>query len=93
MGPGALLLGGGHLGRRGWGRPRLHSGGGSLVYQVPLWALFSGLRRRVGWALWNSKVSPSGVSGALSPWFSSVWRCQVTRICTPPFGSRSWRQY
>ena len=41
------------------------------MYLVPLWALFSGVRRRMGWALLSSKVSPSGLSGALFPCFSS----------------------
>ena len=93
LGPGDFLPGGGRLGRRGWGRPWLHSGGSSVVYVVPLWALFLGLRSRMGWALLSSKVSPSGLSGALLPWSRSFWKCQVTRICTPPLGPSSWRRY
>ena len=82
----------GRLGGRAGGRPWLPSGGISPVYLVPLWALFSGVKRRMGWALWSSKVSPSGLSGALR-WSSSRWRCQVTRICTPPFWPLPWRRY
>ena len=93
LGPGDFLLGGRRLGRHGGGRPLLHSGGSSPVYLVPLWALFSGVKRRMGWALLSSKVSPSGLSGALLHWLSSFWRCQVTRICTPPFGPGLWRRY
>ena len=58
----------GRLGRRGGGRPWLHSGGSSPVYLVPVWALFSSVRSRMGWALVSSRVSPSGLSGALLPW-------------------------
>ena len=47
----------------------------------------------MAWTLLSSKVSPSGLSGALLPWSSSFWRCQVTRICTPPLGPSSWRRY
>ena len=36
LGPGDFLPGGGRLGKRGGGRPWLHSGGSSLVYLVPL---------------------------------------------------------
>ena len=36
----------------------------------------------------NGEVSPSGLYGALLPWCSSFWRCQVTRICTPPVGAQ-----
>ena len=67
LGPGDLLPGGGHLGRRGGGRPWIHSGGSSPVYLVPLWALFSSVRSRMGWALLSSKVWASGLSGALLP--------------------------
>ena len=42
---------GGRLGRRGGGRPWLHSGGSSSV-----WALFSSVRTRMGWALVRSRV-------------------------------------
>ena len=63
------------------------------MYLVPLWALFSGVRSRMEWALLSSKVGPSGLSAALLPWSSSLWRCQVTRICTPPLGPSSWRRY
>ena len=93
LGPGDVLPGGGRLGRCGGGRPWLHSEGSSPVYLVPLWALFSAVRSRMGWALLNSKVWPSGLSGALLPWSSSFWRCQITRICTPSFGPRSRRWY
>ena len=92
LGPGDFLPAGGHLSVLGRGRPWLHSGGISPVYLVPLWALFSGVMRRMGWGLLSTKVSPSGSSGAL-PWSSSCWRCQVTRICTPPFGPVPWRWY
>ena len=61
----------GRPGRRGWRRPWLHSGGSSPVYLVPLWALFSSVRSRMGWALVSSPVWPSGLSGALLPWSSS----------------------
>ena len=71
LGRGDLLLAGGRLGRRGGGRPWLHSGGSSRVWLVPLWALFSGVRSRGGWALLRSKVSRSGLSGALLPWSTS----------------------
>ena len=81
--PGDILPGGGRLGRRGGGRPWLHSGGSSPVYLVPLWALFSPVRSQIGWALLSSRVWPSGLSGALLPWSSSFWRCQITRICGP----------
>ena len=54
------------------------------MYLVPVWALFSSVRSRMGWALVSSRVSPSGLSGALLPWSSSFWRCQITRICGPP---------
>ena len=54
------------------------------MYLVPVWALFSSVRSRMGWALVSSGVSPSGLSGALLPWSSSFWRCQITRICGPP---------
>ena len=30
---------------------------------------------------------------AAVPWSSSFWRCQITRICTPLLGPRSWRRY
>ena len=63
------------------------------MYLVPLWALFSWVRRRMEWAPLSSKVSPSGLFRALLSWSGSFWRCQVTRICTPPFGPRSWRRY
>ena len=36
---------------------------------------------------------PSGLSGALLPWSSSFWRCQITRICGPPLSPRSLRRY
>ena len=86
LGPGDLLSGGGRLGRRSGGMPWLHSGGRFPVYLVHLWALFSGVRRRMGWALLSCRLSPCGLSGALLPWSASFWRCQVTRICTPPLG-------
>ena len=93
LGPGNFLPGVGRLGRRCVGWPWLHSGVSSPVYLVPLWALFSWVRSRTGWALLSSKVWPSNLSGALPPWSSSFWRCQVTQICTPPLGSSSWRRY
>ena len=74
----------GRLGRHGGGRPWLHSGGSSSVYLVPLWALFSSVRSRMGLSLVTSRAWPSGLSGALLPWSSSFWRCQTTRICGPP---------
>ena len=46
----------GRWGRRGGGRPWLHSGGSSPVYLVPVWALFSSVRSRMGWALVSSRV-------------------------------------
>ena len=58
------------------------------MYLVPLWALFSAVRSRMGWALLSSKVCPSSLSGALLPWSSSFWRCQITRLCTPSLGPR-----
>ena len=51
-----LLPVGGRLGRCGGGRPWLHSRGSSPVYLVPLWALFSLVRSRMGWALVSSRV-------------------------------------
>ena len=93
LGPGDFLPGGERLGRRGGGRPWLHSGGGSPVYLVPLWALFSSVRSPMGWALLSSRLWPSGLSGALLPWSSSFWRCQITRICGPPLSPRSRRRY
>ena len=60
---------------------------------VPLWALSSSVRSRMGWALLSSKVWPSGLSEALLPWSSSFWRCQITRICTPLLGPSSRRRY
>ena len=63
------------------------------MYLVPLLALFSGVVRRMGWALLRSKVSPCGLSGVLLPWWSSRLRCQVTWICTPLFGPASPRRY
>ena len=56
------------------------------MYLVPLWALLSGMTPRMGWALLSSKLWPSGFSGALLPWSTFLWRCEVTRICTPSFG-------
>ena len=93
LGPGDVLPGGGRLGKRGGGRPWLHSGGSSPVYLVPLWALFSSVLSRMGWALVSSRVWPSGLSGALLPWSSSIWRCQTTRICGPLLSPRSQRRY
>ena len=92
LGPGDFLPSGGRLGRRGGGRPWLYSEGSSPVYLVPLWALFSGVRSWMGSALLSSQVWPSGLSGALLPWSSSSWRCQVTLICTPLLGPSSRRQ-
>ena len=93
LGPGVFLPGCGRLGRRGGGRPWLHSGGSLPVYLVPLWALVSGVSSWMGWPLLSSKVSPSGLSGALLPWSSSFWRCLVTWIYTAPLGPSSWRRY
>ena len=89
LGLGDVLPGGGPFGRRVGGRPWLHSGGSSPVYLLPLWALFSAVRSRMGRALLSSEVWPSGLSGALLPWSSSFWRCQITRISTPSLGPRS----
>ena len=91
--PGDFSPGSGRLGRHGGERPWLHSGGSSPVYLVLLWALFSAVRSRMGWALLSFKVWPSGLSRALLPWFSSFWRWQITRICTPSLGPRSRRRY
>ena len=63
------------------------------MYLVPVWALFSSVRSRMGWALVSSRVSPSGLSGALLPWSSSFWRCQITRICGPPLSPCPLRRY
>ena len=63
------------------------------MYLVPLWALFSAVRTRMGLALLSSKVWPSGLSGALLPWSSSFWRCQIGRTCTPSTGPGSRRRY
>ena len=63
------------------------------MYLVPLWALFSVVGSRMPWALLSSEVWPSGLSGALLPWSSSFWRCQITRICITLLGPRSRRQY
>ena len=41
LGLGDFLSGGGRLGRRGGGRPWLHSRGSSPVYLVSVWAWFS----------------------------------------------------
>ena len=84
---------GGRFSRRGGGRPWLHSGGSSPVYLVPLCALFSSVRSRMGWALVSSRVWPSGVSGAQLPWSSSFWLCQTTQICGPPMSPGSRRRY
>ena len=84
---------GGRLGRRGGGRPWLHSGGSSPVYLVPLWALFSSVRSRMEWTLVSSRVRPSGLSGGLLPWSRSFWRCQTTQICGPLLSPGSRRQY
>ena len=67
LGLGDVLPVGGRLGRRGGGTPWLHSRGSSPVYLVPLWALFSSVRSRMGWALVSSRVWHSGLSGALLP--------------------------
>ena len=56
LGLGDFLPVGGRLGRRGGGRPWLHSGGSSPVYLVPVWALFSSVRSPMGWALMSSRV-------------------------------------
>ena len=56
LGLGDFLPVGGRLVRRGGGRPWLHSGGSSPVYLVALWALFSSVRSRMGWALVSSRV-------------------------------------
>ena len=88
-----FLPGCGRLGRRGGGGPWLHSGGSSPVYLVPLWALFSSVWSRMGWALVSSRVWPSRLSGALLPWSSYFWRCHTTRICGPPLSPGSRRRY
>ena len=89
--PGDFLPAGGRLGRRGGGRPWLHSGESLAGCLVLRWALFSGVRSLMGRGLLSSKMWLSGLSGALLPWSSSVWRCQVTRFCTPLLGTSSWR--
>ena len=63
------------------------------MYLVPVWALFSSVRSLMGWALVSSRVSATGLSGALLPWSSSFWRCQITRICGPPLSRGSLRRY
>ena len=83
LGLGDFLPVGRPLGRRGGGRPWLHSGGSSPVYLVPPWALFSSVRSQMGWALVSSRVWPSGLSRALLPWSSSFWRCQTTDLWPP----------
>ena len=93
LGLGDFLPVGWRFGRRGGGRPWLHSGGSSPVYLVPLWALFSSVRSRMGWALVSSRVWPSCLSGALLPGFSSFWPCQTTRICGPLLSPGSRRRY
>ena len=84
LGPRDFLPGGGRFGWRGGGRPWLHSGGSSPVYLVPLLALFSLVRSRMGRALLSSRVWPSGLSGALLPWSSSFWRCPDHPDLWPP---------
>ena len=93
LGLGDFLPVGGRFGRRGGGRPWHHSGGSSPVYLVPLWALFSSVRSRMGWALVSSRLWPSGLSGALLPWCSSFWRCQTAQICGPLLSPGSRRRY
>ena len=93
LGLGDFLLVGGRLGRRDGGRSWLHSGGSSRVYLVPVRALFSSVRSRMGWALVSSRVWPSGLSGALLPRSSSFLRCQTTRISGPPLSPGSRRRY
>ena len=93
LGPGDLLPGGRRFGRRGGGRPWLHSGGSSPVYLVPLWALLLSVWSRMAWGLVSSGVWPSGLSRALLPWCSSFWRSQTTRICGSPLSPRSRRRY
>ena len=56
LGLGDFLPVGGLLGRRGGGRPWLHSGESSPVYLMPLWPLFSSVRSQMGWALVSSRV-------------------------------------
>ena len=63
------------------------------MYLVPLWALFSSVRSRMGWALLSSRVRPSGLSGAPLPWSSAFRRCQISRICGPPLSPRSRMRY
>ena len=63
------------------------------MYLVPLSDLFPSVRSRMGRALLSSKVWPSGLSGALLPWSSSLWWYRITRICTPSLGPRLWRRY
>ena len=93
LGLGDVLPVCGRLGRRGGGRPWLHFRGRSPVYLVPLWALFSSVRSRMGRALVSSRVWPSGLSWALLPWSSSFWRCQTTRIRGPLLSPGSRRRY
>ena len=63
------------------------------MYLVPLWALFSSVRSRMGRALLTSRVWPSGLSGGLLPCSSSLWRCQTTQIWGPLLSPRSRRRY
>ena len=63
------------------------------MYLMPLWALFSSVRSLMGWALLSSRVWHSGLSGALLPWSSSFWQCQITRICGPLLSPRLRRRY
>ena len=65
LGPGDFLLSVGRLSGRRGGRSWFHSAGSSPLYLVPLWVLFSGVTRWMGWVLFSSKVWPSGLSGAL----------------------------
>ena len=83
LGFGNFFPGSGRLGGRHGGRPWFHSVRISPVYLECLWALFSGVKRRMGGALVSSKVLPSALSGAL-PWSSSG---------TPAFGPMPLRRY
>ena len=67
LGSGTFCRVRGHLARRGGGRPWLHSGESSPVYLVPLWALFSLVQSRMGWALVGSRLWSFCLSGALLP--------------------------
>ena len=57
------------------------------MYLVPLWALYLGLMSRMGWALLSSKVSRSGLSGALLFLSSSFGGDKSPRFAPPRWGA------